>query len=590
MTGVDHLELYRPPDGYRFVAGVVATHDLDWTFVVDQIAPALTGVITTGRRRRLETRAALEVVDPALLVLHSTGASFVAGPVLPWAAATPVGGRRQHAKATVLQFRSTTRRGELGNKWRTRAIVGSANLTRHGFRTNRELLVWDEIAHSSTRPFFGRDLIRALAELPAGDHTHGDDLRRLLRALRKRVKGAGSVGGLRSSIGEAKPVVPQTSVPSERIVVVSPSFAAASETFTGDVLAKRCTPHTQVDVFTGHRGTYADAAAGSPGLTWPASMLDRVRATGAAVTVHAVPEAGDPARRLHAKLVAFDRGDDWWIEVWTGSANCTRPGLAGRNRELMLCQWWSRARLRQLLDGLDAVPFEGPIDLPGAATAGERVPRSRARLRFEIDPGCRPDSRQATGTWILEGAEAGVSVEYLGQTIPSGRSPGVLDLERGSARVLTASGVHMEIVIDVDVPEGGPGFWGRFTIEAREDRHDPSLLRLLGDVERARRPAPDGPGVKKVSGDDRFAIPLRQRSVLLVRHRRRLSELPDRAEIIDAMLTDELHGETTSSRQVVGAVLSAYEAKSRRSPDELLAALADAVGHLDQLADEEGGA
>lgn len=103
------LDLVGPPEGFRFYAGVWLTHDLSWPVLCDLVAPALTGVITSGARRIQETRAAVAPDAPGLVVLHAAD-RFAGGPVMPWAHQCAVTGRRQHAKAALLQYR-----GRAGN-------------------------------------------------------------------------------------------------------------------------------------------------------------------------------------------------------------------------------------------------------------------------------------------------------------------------------------------------------------------------------------------------------------------------------------------------------------------------------------------
>ena len=79
---VNILELVAPPDNHVFHAGIWLSHDVDWRAVTDLLAPALTGVITAGRRQILETRAAVATDDPGLVVFHP-GDRFTGGPVLP---------------------------------------------------------------------------------------------------------------------------------------------------------------------------------------------------------------------------------------------------------------------------------------------------------------------------------------------------------------------------------------------------------------------------------------------------------------------------------------------------------------------------
>lgn len=125
------LELIEPPKGYAFHAGIWLTHDLDWSALCNLVAPALTNVTTTGDRRMHDVRAGVDADAPGLVVLHAGGKHFSGGPALPWACEIPVPGRRQHAKAALLVYRSPSGKKDAeAYSWRWSHGAGEAGGTR----------------------------------------------------------------------------------------------------------------------------------------------------------------------------------------------------------------------------------------------------------------------------------------------------------------------------------------------------------------------------------------------------------------------------------------------------------------------------
>ena len=150
IGGRSLLSLCEAPEGFTFVRGAWATHDLDLLAVSDHIAPALAGsVATQQRQRRLEGRTTPEGHSRRLLIFPCSEQRSFRG-FVPWCHVYPIGGRRQHAKFALLQFESPS-----GGRTITRAIVTSANLTNSGIRRNREILAWEEVGHLKKKASVG---------------------------------------------------------------------------------------------------------------------------------------------------------------------------------------------------------------------------------------------------------------------------------------------------------------------------------------------------------------------------------------------------------------------------------------------------
>lgn len=541
-------------------------------------------------------RAALTADAPGLVVLHAGADHFTGGPALPWAQDLAVSGRRQHAKAALLRYRSPS-----GGKDRTKVIVTSANLTRGGLTSNLEVMTWDEHGRAAT-PFLGVDLlkeIRALAALLPGREV----LRPVLRALGTALKGLEPTGELRSSLVSERTMVPprrRRDAPASRIVIVSPAFAGNTDTKAAAALAPWCGPETAVDIYAPFAGTRAVAETGEVPLELSKGLLTGLRSTGAAVTVHAIPAADDAGttRRLHAKVLAITSSDGSTV-LLAGSANCTGPGLEGRNRELMVRRRSTRRQLQGLLDGLGSVPFNGPIEPPSRKVPKPTVASAGAVTAvFEIDPTVRADDGIWTGTLTItvDPAEPVTKAFYNGQPIAVGE-PVRLTFHpaRGTIEVHSGRRSHFTQV-QVQAPEVEGGFWNRLTPERSLDQPDQDLIRLLGDVNRPakKRPAASATSAKTAgTSADGFTIPLSQRLVIIARLRRNLSDHrhADMAEFLDRYLDARTVGEAkagiraeevAASRAVALAVHGAYDPTAKRPRIPLLAALQDAAIAFDE--------
>lgn len=591
---INVLELITPPDGFQFHAGVWLTHDLSWPVLCDLVAPALTGVITSGEPRIQETRAAVEPDAPGLVVLHAAD-RFTGGPVMPWAHQCAISGRRQHAKAALLQYRAVK-----GTRTKSRVLLGSGNLTRSGLNANLEVINWDERTRGSG-DFLGVDLLnelRLLAKMMP-DEPHLD---RNLEALAAGFGNMEATGLLVSSLVERRAMLaaPGTDEgPAASIDIVSPGFAGDSDQRAAHAIAPWCGPDTEVRIHTGFEGTAATAAAGGGELQFSTGLLAGLRATGASVRVHAVPEVDDNGAgsgRLHAKLIALTKQDGSAL-LLSGSANCTGPGLLGLNREMMLRQPMRASRARQIVTALDSVEYPGSTQPPPDRVAAVDVAEQpKLVASMTLDDTARADSGSLIGELTIStaGPVGDLVVTYNGQLIELG-VPTTVRLDAGQGCVAVTSGDSLyHVQIEVKAPDSIVDFWGRLIPERQLDQPDRDLQRLLKDVDRAAVAASVKPVRRRAAAaaNDGFTIPLSQRLVVLARGRRRLADhrtasmtriveeyLDGRtdAEVERAVRVDEV----TASRRTALAVHAAYDRTAPRDEDPLLAALSEAIPAFD---------
>lgn len=599
------LELIEPPKGYAFHAGIWLTHDLDWSALCNLVAPALTNVTTTGDRRMHDVRAGVDADAPGLVVLHAGGKHFSGGPALPWACEIPVPGRRQHAKAALLVYRSPS-----GKKARTKAFVASANLTSSGLTSNLEVVTWDERGSSST-PFIGVDLFREIVALTR-TIPGGYLAARPMQAVRAALRGIEPARVLASSLLSETSMVPKRrrgEPPAASITIVSPSFAGNTDTRAGAALAPWCGEDTVVHIYAPFSGTREGARSGERSLELSNGLLTTLKKTGASVKVHAVPaqeDGADVGRRLHAKLLAIHRANGT-VSVLTGSANCTGPGLEGRNREVMVRQLRSPRQLAAMVDSLDAVPFAGPLAAPPRKVLAPSIlPAPLVSASFEIDPGARADGSRWSGTLTvtIEDGDEQAMVFYNGQRVDLGK-PTTLSFDPAVGTIeVRVGGRSIFTQVHVEPPPAVEDFWHRLTPERSVDRPDHDLLRLLRDVERPakpRRPVEDGT-VKagKQPATDGFSIPLGQRLVIIARLRRSLADRSHPAmtrfldDYLDARTAAEVKGgvraeEVAAARATALAIHAAYDPQAPAQRDPLLRSLTDAIPSFDRLDASAGG-
>ncbi len=345
-----------PPDAGVPVACLSTTFTFDPDFFEEECLARFLGLDTAVLTDSSSADAAYYVVqreqaleDVRATVLVDRGAS--APPTSRRWDVVPTGappGGVQHAKVSVLLWEHVSR-----------VIVGSANLTASGYRSNIEV-VWtvDAPSDPDTGPIFAA--IAAFLKLLLERHTAGQygdatprgRARSTIDLLRQR-----AVELPTSRTGRGRPPVAvvhtldhgslldqafarcwRGAAPT-RLDVVSPYFVSLlgddRQTTGLDAararLSKRGAVQTEVAV------TSVPLAGGQVRIEAPVEV--RASRGRGALTFGVWPRKGMGAdRRLHAKLLRFS--NDGWQMLLAGSANCTTAGLgvaaAPRNVELAL--------------------------------------------------------------------------------------------------------------------------------------------------------------------------------------------------------------------------------------------------------------
>lgn len=143
MTARRLLELWEPPEGYRLASAIATTYELQADFLEEDLLPialALRVAPARGREFRLELERALQ--DTEVSVFFHPGRYQPGLRRSPRVDLVPLPeGRfpKLHAKVALLRFVTPSALG--AESQIVRLIVGSANLTSPGYRSNIEVAV-----------------------------------------------------------------------------------------------------------------------------------------------------------------------------------------------------------------------------------------------------------------------------------------------------------------------------------------------------------------------------------------------------------------------------------------------------------------
>jgi phosphatidylserine/phosphatidylglycerophosphate/cardiolipin synthase-like enzyme len=246
----------------------------------------------------------------------------------------PVGvrGGLLHAKVTLLVWEELVR-----------FIVGSANLTPAGYRSQVELAIVLDADRSSrvpTRLF--NDLLSALGGLvgraPGSDDEPGPK-RRAMETLELAARhldsfdlpAATPAGGMRLAVATAAPGRPALPAirnvwqggPPRRATVLSPFFDTNEH--PSPAVTALCAELAQRGPVEATFVLPVDQLAGRTVVRAPKAILQSLpRGVTARIRAFLQPSGGEP-RRLHAKAVLLE--SDQWVSVLLGSSNFTASGL-----------------------------------------------------------------------------------------------------------------------------------------------------------------------------------------------------------------------------------------------------------------------
>lgn len=355
------LDLYLPPsDEMTLESFVATTYKVDWDFVEEELLPVALGVRTPVSRERAfraELERRLERAD--VTVLYDLAATERRTRRSPWIDPVPVVSRKLHAKVSLLLWSAPTP-GDGARRW-ARLIVGSANMTRPGFRENYEVLAALDFGVPGGLPGgYLSDAVTLIRRIAGGAAPTllASQLERFERVARPLVGGKMPAGlhpwqvvdGDRmlaamedgwKDVGEAVP---------EEVIVVSPFWPEGEEPAKAVALLVRrfgmpervvlvCQTATEVagglvPILPNSLAVELKRDLGCRVVIRPALLdygVDYEVATASGDDTEDEHVSGTPAgpatirRDLHAKCLAI-RGRRASL-LYIGSANCTRRGL-----------------------------------------------------------------------------------------------------------------------------------------------------------------------------------------------------------------------------------------------------------------------
>lgn len=394
------LDYYLPPgEGFVLESLVATTYQVDFEFLEEELLAAALGVrspVSRLRAFRSELERGLQKAEVS--VLYDLGGCERLARLSPRVDALPVMGRKLHSKISLLMWVREEHAGDGLPERRIRLIVGSANLTRQGFRQNYECVAAADFGgrNTSQRPL----LIKAIGLVrQIGAGVGATQLARQLAALEGHAAGlAEGTAGKHDPVAlvAAEEVVPSirdswaalSDKPPEKVTVVSPFWAGgttAAEALTGlfrhlgnpGCVELVCRGERSADgknrlpVFDATLATslksgltgrlFLRASHPDVGLltSTSAETGDELEETELASRLGA--RRGNPVetqRALHAKIVLLD-GHGGSV-LYVGSSNCTRRGLGlgGPVNHEAGFVYRLTPRLRKQIEGLLA--FAGP--------------------------------------------------------------------------------------------------------------------------------------------------------------------------------------------------------------------------------------
>jgi hypothetical protein len=433
------IDYYLPPgEGFVLESLVATTYQVDFEFLEEELLAAALGVrspISRVRAFRSELERRLQKTEVS--VLYDLAGCERLARLSPRIDAIPVSSRKLHSKISLLMWiRENAASGAPPDR-RIRLIVGSANLTRQGFRYNYECVVPVDFGGKNTSP---RNLLTTAIGLvqQIGAESQAPQFQRQLAAL--STQAALLVNGASASDDPVALVAADAVVPTmrdtwaalsnkapETATVVSPFWAegtTASEALF-QLFEQLGSPANLELVCRGERSgdgkTWLPVFDSTIALDLKRRLSNRLflRATlpdaGLADSNATADESGDELeeqelaakigadsrnapetqRALHAKLILLD-GSAGSV-LYAGSSNCTRRGLGlgGPPNYEAGFVYRLTPRQRKKINGL--LEFAGPA----AEVRPDVVPAT-------VQP--PPDEECAVPTFLAEVVAAGTSV------------------------------------------------------------------------------------------------------------------------------------------------------------------------------------
>lgn len=365
------IDQYLPPDGSFALESLIATtYKVQWEFLEEELLPIALGVrAPTSRMRafRAELERRLSACDVS--ILYDPRGCDKLGRLSARVDAIPVLGRKQHTKVSLLLF--SRRSGKDGDRPErcARLILGSANLTRPGFRENIEVVAaLDFGGKRGASPTLLRAAVELIQQIAAP--VTSDQLRAQIQAFEEfsadlqdaegnrgetaiLVDGRTVVPALQKAWADLAQGVREAEAP-DLVTIVSPFWPEGDDSAVPVVNLVRALGTAARIELVCSGDLSPDRRRAVPIL--PPTLARRVKNDlGAAVAVrpaqlfeHEADDASEddddvteeselarplaqterPRRALHAKIIVV-RGRRG-CAVYIGSSNCTRRGISTR--------------------------------------------------------------------------------------------------------------------------------------------------------------------------------------------------------------------------------------------------------------------
>ena len=148
------IDYYLPPgEGFVLESLVATTYQVDFEFLEEELLAAALGVRSpVSRLKAFRSELERRLQKAEVSVLYDLGGCERLARLSPRIDAIPVVTRKLHSKISLLMWVREGRVAGLPPDRRIRLIVGSANLTRQGFRHNYECVASADFGGRSTSP------------------------------------------------------------------------------------------------------------------------------------------------------------------------------------------------------------------------------------------------------------------------------------------------------------------------------------------------------------------------------------------------------------------------------------------------------
>ena len=148
------IDYFLPPgDGFVLESLVATTYQIDFEFFEEELLASALGVRSpVSRLKAFRSELERRLQRTEVSVLYDLGGCERLTRLSPRIDAIPVSARKVHSKISLLMWVRENAAGETQAERRVRLIVGSANLTRQGFRHNYECIVSVDFGGRSTSP------------------------------------------------------------------------------------------------------------------------------------------------------------------------------------------------------------------------------------------------------------------------------------------------------------------------------------------------------------------------------------------------------------------------------------------------------